>query len=68
MELGHSRIRKRFNRVRMRELVGFGFLILLMHCSFLLAQESSPDTILIKNVRLIDPVSRAEDHAVNILI
>jgi len=49
-------------------LVGLGFLVLLMHCSFLLAQESSPDTILIKNVRLIDPVSAAQDHAVNILI
>jgi phosphate-selective porin OprO/OprP len=49
-------------------LVGFGFLALLMHGCFLLAQESSPETILIKNVRLIDPVSPAEDRAVNILI
>jgi phosphate-selective porin OprO/OprP len=49
-------------------LVGFGFLILLMCPSFSLAQEVSPETILIKNVRLLDPVSPAEDRAVNILI
>ena len=49
-------------------LIGFGLLILPVYPSNVVAEASAPDTILIKNVRLIDPVSAVEDHAVNILI
>jgi len=49
-------------------LCGLGFLLLLQVTPCQAADDSNADTILIKNVRLIDREGQTEDQTVNILI